>query len=88
MGRILKPGGWVEHVEGSVVPTSDDGTVTAGDPLHKWGKISLQCGDHFGKTLRIVDESKQKILDAGFVDVVEHRYKWPIGGMFSSMWHN
>jgi hypothetical protein len=88
MARHLKPGGWIEHVEGSVVPKSDDGTVKPGDPLHQWGEISIKCGDDFGKTLRVVDESKQNIIQAGFVDVVEHRYKWPIGGVFSSIWNN
>lgn len=27
-----------------------------------------------------MDEDKQGIIDAGFEGVVEHRYKWPIGG--------
>jgi hypothetical protein len=45
----------------------------------KWGKASLESGDRFGKTLRIVDESKQRMISAGFVDVVERRYKLPIG---------
>ncbi|KIW01727.1 uncharacterized protein PV09_06904 [Verruconis gallopava] len=75
----LKPGGWIEQVEGSVVPKSDDGTVKPGSPLHKWGELSLKCGDLFGKTLLVVDEAKQNIIDTGFIDVVEHRYKWPIG---------
>ncbi|KAH2403498.1 hypothetical protein KXV44_006731 [Aspergillus fumigatus] len=34
---------------------------------------------HLGTTLRIVDESKQRMVDTGFVEVVERRYKLPIG---------
>ena len=32
-----------------------------------------------GKPFDIQPRLKQMITDAGFVDVVEHRYKWPIG---------
>lgn len=47
------------------------------------GKASLESGDRFDKTLRIVDESKQRMVDTGFVEVVERRYKLPIG-----LWSN
>lgn len=76
--KHLKPGGYIEQVEQSVVPKSDDGT-TKGTIFEKWGEVSLQAGDAFGKTLRICDEAKQKMIEAGFVDVVEHRFKCPIG---------
>ncbi|KAF2651876.1 S-adenosyl-L-methionine-dependent methyltransferase [Lophiostoma macrostomum CBS 122681] len=76
----LKPGGWIEQVEMSVVPKSDDGTVAPGHIFEQWGQISLELGDRFGKSLRTVDESKKGIEDAGFVNVVEHRWKLPIGG--------
>ena len=78
--RHLKPGGWFEQAEMSVVPKSDDGTVPPGSIFHKWGEVSLAAGDAFGKSLRTVDESKQGIIDAGFQDVREHRFKWPVGG--------
>ena len=63
----------------SVVPKSDDGTVTPDSIFAKWGVTSLKAGDAFGKSLRTVDESKGAIAAAGFVDVVEHRWKLPIG---------
>jgi hypothetical protein len=66
-------------VEQSVVPKSEDGT-TDGTIFEKWGKVSLEAGDAFGKTLRIVDESRQGMIDAGFQDVTEHRFKVAIGG--------
>ena len=76
----LQPGGYIEQLEMSVVPKSDDGTVTPDSILEQWGKISLELGDKFGKSLRTVDESKAGIEAAGFVNVVEHRWKLPIGG--------
>ncbi|PIG79320.1 hypothetical protein AARAC_004271 [Aspergillus arachidicola] len=39
----------------------------------------LKAGDTFGKPFRIVDEAKDRIKKAGFVDVMERRYKCPIG---------
>jgi hypothetical protein len=50
-----------------VVPKSKDGS-TDGTIFEEWGKVSLQAGDAFGKTLRIVDEAKAKMIAAGFVD--------------------
>ncbi|KAL4900133.1 hypothetical protein BDW74DRAFT_188678 [Aspergillus multicolor] len=80
--RSLKPGGWIEQVEQGVVPRSDDGT-TDGTVFEEWGKVSLEAGDAFGKSLRILDESKDRMTKAGFVDVVERRFKIPIGGWAS-----
>lgn len=37
------------------------------------------AGDAFGKTLRIVDEAREKMIAAGFTDVVERRFRCPIG---------
>jgi hypothetical protein len=65
-------------VEQSVVPKSDDGS-TDGTVFEEWGKVSLEAGDAFGKTLRIVDESRTKMIAAGFTEVVERRFKCPIG---------
>lgn len=76
----LQPGGWFEQLEMSVVPKSDDGTVTPDSIFDRWGKISLELGDKFGKSLRTADEAKAGIEAAGFINVVEHRWKLPIGG--------
>ena len=76
--RHLKPGGYIEQVERSVVPKSDDGSAD-GTIFEEWGKVSLQAGEAFGKTLHIVDEAREKMITAGFRNVVEHRYKCPIG---------
>lgn len=78
MRRHLKPGGYLEQAEISVVPKSQDGS-TDGTIFEKWGAVSLQAGDAFGKTLRIAEEAKDRMIAAGFVDVVERRYKVPIG---------
>ncbi|KAL4805652.1 S-adenosyl-L-methionine-dependent methyltransferase [Aspergillus unguis] len=76
--KALKPGGWIEQAEQSVVPKSDDGTTT-GTIFEEWGDVSIKAGEAFGKSLKIIDESKERITNAGFVEVVERRFKIPIG---------
>ncbi|KAL2826333.1 S-adenosyl-L-methionine-dependent methyltransferase [Aspergillus pseudoustus] len=76
--KHLKPGGYIEHWEQSVQAKSEDGT-TSGTVYEEWAELAWRAGDAFGKTLRIVDESKHRISKAGFTDVVEKRFKCPIG---------
>lgn len=78
--RHLKPGAYVEQAETSIIIKSDDGTVTTDHIFTKWGKVAMEAAERFGKSMNTVDESKQGLIDAGFEDVVEHRFKWPIGG--------
>ncbi|KAF7588111.1 hypothetical protein BBP40_006176 [Aspergillus hancockii] len=77
--KHIKPGGYIEQLEQSVQGKSDDGS-TNGTIYNEWGQHFLEAGDKFdGKTFRIVDEAKDRIKKAGFVDVVERRFKCPIG---------
>ena len=62
---------------------SDDGTVTEDSIFGQWGRVSLAAGDAFGKSLRTVDESKPGMIAAGLENVVERRYKLPVGGWSS-----
>ncbi|BCS17505.1 class I SAM-dependent methyltransferase [Aspergillus puulaauensis] len=80
--NALKPGAWIEQAEQGVVPKSDDGT-TDGTALQEWGDVSVKAGDEFGKTLCALDTSRDGMIKAGFVDVVERRFKVPIGGWAS-----
>jgi SAM-dependent methyltransferase len=75
-----KPGGWIEIVEHSVQPTSDDGTMGPDHFYHTWGKLVIEMGDRFGKTFTIWEEAKAGLEKAGFVDVVQFDYKWPMNG--------
>jgi hypothetical protein len=75
--KHLKPGAYLEQAEQSVVPKSEDGS-TDGTIFKEWGKVSLQAGDTFRKTLRIVNEVKAEMIMAGFIDVAERYFKVPI----------
>lgn len=77
--RHLKPGGYIEHAEQSVIPKSDDGT-TDGTVYDEWGKCFLEAGDRWGKTFQVIDEGRSKLIETGFKDVTTHKFKCPIGG--------
>lgn len=79
----LTPGGFIEQAELSLVPKSDDGSIDANSMWDEFGKLVIECGVRFGKTMQIQQKMKNLIEEAGFVDVVEKTYKWPIGA-----WNN
>ena len=74
----LKPGGWFEHTEVGVVPFSDDGSIQ-GTTLEDWGELSVNAGEKFGRTLKIVDQTKGLMEAAGFRNVTYKVFKWPMG---------
>ncbi|KAI9868158.1 MAG: hypothetical protein M1813_006903 [Trichoglossum hirsutum] len=59
---------------------SDDGAITSEHIFGRWSKTLLEASVEFGKPLGIADQIKEHIEAAGFVDVVEQRFEWPIGG--------
>jgi hypothetical protein len=73
-----KPGGYVEICEHSVEPTADDGTLNDESFMTIWGKTIVEMGEKYGKGFSIWRESKACLERAGFVDVVEKRFKWPL----------
>lgn len=76
--RALKPGAWFEQAEISVMPVSDDGSLD-GSLLQRWGHLGWECGDKFGKSFRIAEESEGLFKAAGFENVTYKTFKWPIG---------
>lgn len=77
--RCTKPGGWLEHMDLSVVFESDDGTLSEDNILHGWGKIFVEAGERMGKTFEIHKYAQKYMSEAGFVDVKEHKFKLPVG---------
>lgn len=76
----LRPGGYVEVVEHSVEPVSDDETVGPNHFYKLWGETVVLSGVQFGKSFTIWRESADRLRRAGFVDVEEVDYKWPMNG--------
>jgi len=76
--KHLKPGGWFEQAEISVVPRSEDDSLK-GTSLEMWGPLALEGGDKFGKSFRIAEDTKKLMETAGFHNVTYRTFKWPIG---------
>jgi hypothetical protein len=79
--RHTKPGGWIENLEFGIATKSD--TVGPDHVYNQWNNLFAECGEKMGKTFKVADRIKQQIIDAGFVDVVEKKWKVPIGGWSS-----
>ncbi|KAB8234284.1 S-adenosyl-L-methionine-dependent methyltransferase [Aspergillus alliaceus] len=75
----LRPGGWFDQLEMSIEFRSDDGTVTYDHILAEWSRIFIDAGERFGKTFRICDLARDYMLDVGFENVTERRFKLPVG---------
>ncbi|KAL1304797.1 hypothetical protein AAFC00_003726 [Neodothiora populina] len=76
--RCIKPGGYIEIVEHSIHTFSDDGTLPPDSTLAVWGDVMDKIGRKWGKTFNVWKESKSILERAGFVDVVDVRFKWPV----------
>lgn len=74
----LKPGGWYEQAEISVMAMSDDGSLD-GTFLERWGPLAIRAGEAFGKSFSIAEDSYTLMKDAGFTNITRRTFKWPIG---------
>jgi hypothetical protein len=78
--KHLRPGGWFDQLEMSIQFRSDEGTVTDDHILAVWSRTFIEAGERCGKTFRIADLAKGYLEEAGFNNVVEKRFKLPVGG--------
>jgi len=76
--KALKPGGWFEQAEISVIIRSDDES-TKGTYFEKFSALAIEGGKKFGKSFSIAEDSETEFKKAGFENVRYVTYKWPIG---------
>jgi SAM-dependent methyltransferase len=74
-----KPGGWVEFQEPLALCECDDGTMDLAKDLVNWQTLCHEAASKWGRDIRAGNTLKQKMLDAGFVDVTEKVVKIPLG---------
>jgi hypothetical protein len=75
----LRPGGWIEQLEASPYIECDDGSLPASSILNTWGPMLSACGKRAGRPLETMDMLGDAFRNAGFVDIHQKDYKWPIG---------
>lgn len=77
--KHMAPGGYIEQVEWSPHIRSIDGTLSTNPVLRQWLDNKIEVGTRTGKTWEIAENMAGLIREAGFVDIVEKRFKWPVG---------
>lgn len=76
--RNLSPGGYIELLDPVYPMVSDDGTLSTESHIYQWSRLLNEAAAKLGSSLDSSARYKQQLLDAGFTDVVETVYKWPM----------
>jgi len=76
--RALKPGGYVELQDVHTLNCDDSGDFP-NTALYKWWDLVRQAFAASGRHMLAAVKSKDLMIKAGFEDVQEHVFKWPIG---------
>jgi hypothetical protein len=79
----MNSGGYLEFVDIDFTPRCDDGTMPEDTIWRKWEQTAYTFREISRRRFFNARETKQEMKDAGFVDIVEKRYKLPIGGWSS-----
>jgi len=79
--RNLEPGGWLELQDYGLPVRSFDGTHIDTD-VFRWGELLCEAGRKTGRPLGTDCSDMHAIMmrEAGFVDVQERMFMWPING--------
>lgn len=71
----LKPGGWVEMQEYETDMYSDDNTLDNAPLIRKFQQLGDEASAKIGKQFNVAATHKQRLVDAGFVNVRDDVYK-------------
>jgi hypothetical protein len=72
----LKPGAYLE-IQEFTLPTSDDGSLKPENALFRSMALLGEAAAKLGRPFVDLNKLKPMMIEAGFVDVVEVRFKWP-----------
>lgn len=75
----LIPGGWIEQLELDAHIESDDGSLPKDSMAATWGDTTFGCAERSDRRIDTLNTMRASIERAGFVNVHERNYKWPIG---------
>ncbi|OHW97884.1 TAM domain methyltransferase [Colletotrichum incanum] len=76
----LEPGGYLEMQDLCFPYLCDDGTLTDDSPIKRLSDLFLTAGKVTGRRMDLAWTYSTLMRNAGFVDVVETQFKWPING--------
>jgi SAM-dependent methyltransferase len=76
----LKPGGYLEEVEYAPEFISQDNSIAPGSPLAQWTDVALACAARLpDEEIYVFRHMATRIRAAGFEDVTEESFYWPLG---------
>jgi hypothetical protein len=75
--RSLAPGGFVELADICFPIETDDDSLPADAPLRRWCDLVLEATANLGAHMDSAKSYKTQLEAAGFINVVEVKYKWP-----------
>lgn len=75
--RHLRPGGKIEQVEIDFCPRSENGKMPATASVVQWYNMLMEAMDRRGQPMRLAGDTKERLRNAGFVDIVETTIRVP-----------
>lgn len=76
--KALEPGGWFEMQDIVLPYASDDGTLNQESELAKLGNLFCETSSLMGRPIDVPLKYKAMMEKAGFENIVERRFKWPL----------
>ncbi|GIK01893.1 hypothetical protein Aspvir_005934 [Aspergillus viridinutans] len=76
--KNLAPAGWFEFADADLIVCCDDGTVKEAKNLLEANRLVRDASARFGKVMGTASQHKQRLEDAGFVNIHEEIYKIPL----------
>lgn len=76
--EFLTPGGMMQVSDLSFPVKVDDDSWPPNSALKKWGELIVEAGVKLGRPCNSAETSKEQMVAAGFQDVVEIQFKWPL----------
>ncbi|KAE9371993.1 S-adenosyl-L-methionine-dependent methyltransferase [Stipitochalara longipes BDJ] len=76
--NFTRPGGYFE-LQDCIVPFRCMDDSMKGTTIERWVDLIMQATARIGKDWTRVKKYKEYLEEAGFVDVVEKKYEWPVG---------
>ena len=75
----MKPGGWIEQLEGNPKINCDDNSLPPDTSVRRLIAAIFEASENWDHHLDTIDTMRGAMEKAGFVDIHEKTYKWPIG---------
>ena len=75
----MESGGYIEQTEVEIQPLCDDRSGVSTSHIQQAADTAAKLSEAWGQEFNITRDMKRMIVEAGFEDVQEFRYKLPLG---------